>query len=154
MIGKGKFMQAAQESFISSTNWTERIGPAAGLAVIDKYERCNVHEHLCAIGDRIQSGWIRLEEKHHLGIHISGLLPMLHFTFGEDPLVNRAFFTQEMLKRGFMAGMTAYAMYAHTFDEVDAYIEAVDEVWGEIARGGVADRLEGKPAVSGFARIN
>ena len=154
VIGKGKFMQAAQESFISSTNWTERIGPAAGLAVIDKYERCNVHEHLCAIGDRIQSGWIRLEEKHHLGIHISGLLPMLHFTFGEDPLVNRAFFTQEMLKRGFMAGMTAYAMYAHTFDEVDAYIEAVDEVWGEIARGGVADRLEGKPAVSGFARIN
>ena len=62
--------------------------------------------------------------------------------------------TEEMLKRGFMAGMTAYAMYAHTFDEVDAYIEAVDEVWGEIAKGGVAARLEGKPAVSGFARIN
>lgn len=36
IIGKKKFMDAAQDSFISSTFWTERIGFAAAIASIKK----------------------------------------------------------------------------------------------------------------------
>ncbi|MGH9345269.1 MAG: aminotransferase class III-fold pyridoxal phosphate-dependent enzyme, partial [Terriglobia bacterium] len=46
VIGKGSVMQAAQESFISSTYWTERIGPAAALATIRKHRRCDVSKQL------------------------------------------------------------------------------------------------------------
>ena len=50
IIGKEKIMQAAQTSFISSSYWTERIGPAAALASIKKMQKLNVPKHLDKIG--------------------------------------------------------------------------------------------------------
>ncbi len=158
VIGREQFMAAAQKSFITSTNWTERTGPAAALAMIEKFIANDVSSHLQETGRMVAEGWRKLAEKHGLDLSIGGILPMLHFTFAEDHNVRRAFFTQEMLKRGFLAGMQFYSMYAHTPEAVEAYLNAVDEVWGELAsliRGNrVAAALEGAPAVSGFQRIN
>ena len=83
---------------------------------------------------------------------------MIHFAFEHDNNVNRAYFTQEMLKRGFLAGTGFYSMYAHSFADIDAYLAACDEVFGQlaelIAAGTVASHLAGEPAKVGFARIN
>ena len=38
IVGKGKIMDVAQSSFISSSYWTEKIGPAAALATINKLQ--------------------------------------------------------------------------------------------------------------------
>ena len=38
IAGSEKVMETAQSTFISSTNWTDRIGPAAALATIKKYK--------------------------------------------------------------------------------------------------------------------
>ena len=35
IIGKKEIMEAAQNTFISSTFWTERIGPTAGLKTLE-----------------------------------------------------------------------------------------------------------------------
>jgi len=43
VIGKGSVMSAAQESFISSTYWTEKIGPAAAIATIKKNEKKTIY---------------------------------------------------------------------------------------------------------------
>ena len=63
-----------------------------------------------------------------------------------------------MLKRGFLASTTFYAMYAHTNEDIDKYLAACDEVFGILAKliaeGKVAQNLMGKPASVGFARIN
>ncbi len=154
IIGKASIMEAAQKTFISSTNWTESVGFAAGLATVDKFVSHDVSSHLVAVGEAVESGWKRLGEKYHLGIQISGIRPMLHFTFAENHNVNRTYYTQEMAKRGFLAGMLCYAMYAHTMDDVRDYLAATDEVWSEIAKGNVESRLEGEVAKTGFARIN
>ncbi|MFA6969608.1 MAG: aminotransferase class III-fold pyridoxal phosphate-dependent enzyme, partial [Candidatus Paceibacterota bacterium] len=50
IIGKHDVMQAVQDTFISSTYWTEAIGPTATLAAIAKMQRLNLPEHLSAIG--------------------------------------------------------------------------------------------------------
>lgn len=42
IIGTEKAMNSAHESFISSTYWTERVGPAAALAVLKKMEELNI----------------------------------------------------------------------------------------------------------------
>ena len=39
VIGKESVMQYAQETFISSTFWTERIGPTAALKTLEVMER-------------------------------------------------------------------------------------------------------------------
>ena len=54
MIGTGAVMRASQDSFISSTNWTERVGPTAALAVLEKHERLDVSSRLMELGSQVQ----------------------------------------------------------------------------------------------------
>lgn len=156
VIGKKWVMEFAQDAFITSTNWTERIGSVAALAMIDKFVKNNVSSHLLAISDKVWKVWETLAQKHNLKIHIGGFKPMIHFSFDENHFVNIAYFTQEMLKRGFLASGGFYSMYAHKFENVDKYAKAVDEVFANISKLGadVAKHLEGEPAQAGFGRIN
>ncbi len=156
VIGKKWVMEYAQDAFITSTNWTERIGSAAALAMIDKFVRVDASTHMLAISDKVWNVWETLAKKHNLKIHIGGFKPLIHFSFEENHAVNISYFSQEMLKRGFLAGSGFYAMYAHTFEDVDKYAIAVDEVFENISKLGdqVEKHLEGLPAASGFGRVN
>src|SRR6185369_5516423 len=71
VIGKGDVMEAAQATFISSTNWTERIGPAAALATIAKYRREDVATHLQKIGKLVMAGWDQVAAETGVSIHVS-----------------------------------------------------------------------------------
>lgn len=158
VIGRASVMEASQKSFISSTNWTERIGPVAAMAMICKFRRVEAHTHLVALGESVQAGWRRLAEKHGLHIHIGGIPPMSHFSFEQsESLATKAYFVQLMLDEGFLASTSFYSMYAHTFNHVEAYIAAADRAFAEIARASSADdlkqKLRGAPAASGFKRF-
>jgi len=158
IIGTGDAMQAAQSSFISSTYWTERIGPVAALATIRKHRDQNVPERLAATGRRIQEGWRRAAERTGIPVTVTGIPPLSHFTLGlDDAQAARTLFTQGMLDRGFLATNAFYAMYAHEDRHVTAYLAAVEEVFSEIARavehGRVADLLRGPVAHAGFYRL-
>lgn len=158
IIGKEKVMSAAQKSFISSTCWTERSGPAAALALINKHKGMNVSRHLIAIGESIQAGWAELAEKHGLDIEIGGIPPMSHFVFKHtDAPSLKALFIQEMLPHGFLASNLCYVMYAHNKDHVDEYLSAADSVFALLRNaldsGDVSSRLKGEPASQGFKRL-
>ncbi|MBI5683049.1 MAG: aminotransferase class III-fold pyridoxal phosphate-dependent enzyme [Deltaproteobacteria bacterium] len=159
IIGKGAVMDAAQKSFISSTSWTERIGPVAALAMIKKHRQFDVGKHLMKIGQMVQDGWLTLFAKHGLSVHIDGIPPMGHFSFGhEKALVMKALFIQGMIEKGFLATTGFYAMYAHQEDDVKHYLEAVDQVLPQIIKaidtGDPEKYLFGKPAIAGFKRLN
>ena len=99
IIGKGDIMDAAQKTFISSTNWTERVGPAAAIAMINKHKEVDAGPHLMKIGKLIQEGWRILGEKNRLSLSIGGIPPLSHFSFsGEEPLAMKSFFVQLMLE--------------------------------------------------------
>jgi glutamate-1-semialdehyde 2,1-aminomutase len=158
VIGREKVMQAAQKTFISSTNWTERIGPAAALATIRKHREQNVAAHLIRIGGQVQEGWRQSAKHHGLSIKVSGLLPMGHFAF-EDPAgaLLKAYFIQLMLDKGFLASTLFYAMAAHTREHAEAYLAAVEDVFAQIRSVSDGNELEGKlrgkPASSDFGRL-
>ncbi|MGE4169906.1 MAG: aminotransferase class III-fold pyridoxal phosphate-dependent enzyme [Candidatus Margulisiibacteriota bacterium] len=159
IIGKAAVMESAKDSFISSTNWTERTGYVAALAVIKKYTENKVHEHLVATGTDIQTGWKQAAEKTGLSITVSGIPPLSHFGFVSDsPLVLKAYFVQLMLEQGFLASNLFYSMYAHTPAHVAGYLAAVEKAFAQIQQavdqGDVLSRLKGKPANSGFLRLN
>lgn len=158
VVGRAEVMQAAQSTFISSTMWTERIGPTAALATIKKHENCNSGRHLVAIGKKIQEGWAGLAEKNGLNISIGGIPPLSHFSFNHDNAPTmKSLFVQRMLERGFLASTLFYSMYAHTEDHVNQYLQAVDSVFSEISKahqaGDVEKRLQGRPASVGFKRL-
>ena len=158
IIGKRDIMNMAQESFISSTYWTERIGPAAAIATIRKMQKKEVPTHLCRIGDLIGEGWKRMANKHNLKITVMGIPPLKTFAFShERSLELHTLFTQEMLKRGFLASKSVYVSYSHNDQHVEEYIMRVDEVFGVVEKaienGNVLDLLRGPIAHAGFKRL-
>ncbi len=158
IIGTGDAMTAAQDSFISSTYWTEGVGTTAALATIGKHRRCNVSQQLIEIGSRIQSGWKSAAENRGLRVSITGIPPMGHFSFDyKNGQAIRTLFTQEMLQKGFLATNAFYASYAHQDHHAESYLKAVDETFAFIARAiekdGVEKLLKGPIARSGFHRL-
>ena len=158
VIGKADVMQAAQKTFISSTNWTERIGPTAALAMIRKHRRVNAGKHLVHLGEQIQSGWKSMANKYGLSIEVGGMKPMSHFAFAYDKAQSmKAYFIQLMLEQDFLSSNLFYAMYAHTAENVQCYLKAVDKAFKEIARsieeGDIDKKLIGKPSSVGFKRL-
>ena len=159
IIGRREVMEAAQKTFISSTNWTERVGPAAALATIRKHREKEVHKHLIAIGEYVWQGWKESAKRHSLRLDVGGMIQMGHFSIDcEDFLAAKAYFVQLMLERGFLASNLFYAMYAHSFEQARAYLRAVDESFGLMAEalenGDLPNRLVGLPSSEGFKRLN
>jgi glutamate-1-semialdehyde 2,1-aminomutase len=115
ILGKEEVMQAAQDTFISSTYWTERIGPVAALATITKYKSDNVPDALINAGKRVQEGWKKAAKVTGLELDVGGIYPLSHFSIKTyDPLAAQTYYTQLMLEDGFLAGKAFYASYAHT----------------------------------------
>lgn len=158
IIGKANVMDAAQTTFISSTYWTERIGPTAAIATITQLREQNVPAHLEKIGRFIWQGWETLAKKHGIAIEVVGPPALVTCTFNyENNQEIRTLYTQEMLKCGFLASASVYVSFAHKEDHVEKFLKAVDEVFGllksAIDEGKVKDLLEGPVAHSGFARL-
>jgi glutamate-1-semialdehyde aminotransferase len=158
IIGRADVMDAAQKSFISSTYWTERSGPAAALATIAIMERDKVPDHLIKIGNVIREHWENAAAKNGLNIHTAGMDPVPHFGFKtKEPLVTKTLFTQLMLDQGFLASTAFYASYAHKTEHVEAYAQSVDKCFKIIAKaerdGTARQLLIGPVCHSSFKRL-
>jgi len=159
VIGTPQAMDGAHHSFISSTYWTEGIGSAAALAVLDVMEQVNVPAHCARIGKRVQQSWSDAATEHNVPLVVGEGYPQLakfHFEH-EQAAELRTLYIQHMLDRGFLANSSIYATLAHTDAIIDAYSEAIDEVIGELAATIQQDRisasLRGPVAHSGFRRL-
>lgn len=158
IIGVGRVMEAAQSTFISSTNWTERIGPTAALATIKKMQRENVVAHLRRIGTQLNEGWRRLGEANGFSVHVGNLPSLTHFSIDhKDELLLSTLFTQLMLDRGYLASKICKPSFAHTPAHVERYLKDAAEVFATmkeaVARGDLESRLTGPLQRRGFYRL-
>jgi glutamate-1-semialdehyde 2,1-aminomutase len=158
VIGTEKVMQAAQSTFISSTNWTERIGPVAALATIRKFRQHKVADHLITIGNQVMDGWETAARKAGLKLHASGLPSLCHFAFEhEDELVLTTLYTQIMLEKEYLACTQFKPSFAHTQQQVDGFLVALEEAFEILAesldRGTSVSLLKGPVAQRGFYRL-
>jgi len=158
-IGKRSVMEAAQSTFISSTFWTERIGPTAALKTLEVMERLKSWESITATGLTIRQGWQKLADKHGLKIAHWGLPSLTGFTFESSAsLAYKTLITQEMLAKGYIAGNSVYVCIEHTPDVVAGFFEVLDPVFGlikECENGrDVMSLLKGPVCHGGFKRLN
>jgi glutamate-1-semialdehyde 2,1-aminomutase len=160
IVGEKDIMDMAQETFISSTFWTERIGFVAALKTIEIMNREKVWEHLIYIGDLIGQGWIKLADKHDLNIQVTDFKPLITMNLGYGKLNSAliTLFTQEMLKRGYLAAPSVYVSYSHTEKIVKKYLNTVDEVFNllsdSIRSENINEKLETRVKEEGFKRLN
>ena len=159
VVGKGDVMSSAQDTFISSTMWTERVGFAAGIATLKKLARHKVKDHLIEIGTFIGEGWLKLGKKHDLKLTVTEFKPLIGFKLHYGDRTNEilTLFTQEMLKRKWLAASDVYVTYAHTKEIVNAYFEDVDQVFSIIAAAiksnTVPELLEAEIRSDSFKRL-
>ncbi|MBT5404147.1 MAG: aminotransferase class III-fold pyridoxal phosphate-dependent enzyme [Crocinitomicaceae bacterium] len=154
IIGTETVMSAAQSTFISSTNWTERIGPVAAIATINKYISENVADHIIKMGNDVKSVWTKMADKHKISIKVSGLPTLAAFSFeNEKNQALMTFFTIEMLNKGFLGFRQFKPSLAHTMDEVKKYEIAVDSVFEKLAKTPVDSLLDTPTAHSGLHRL-
>ncbi len=149
IIGREEIMQAAQDTFISSTSWTERTGPAAALATIKKFRTLKVHKHLANIGRLIQDGWAEAARQANLPVKISGIPQLAHIEFGSQE--KNTLFTQLMLEKGILASTSFYPTYSHNMAHVVRYLDSVVDTFKKIASGEA--KLRGPAAHKGFQRL-
>lgn len=158
VIGKAKIMSSAQKTFISSTYWTDRIGPSAALATLKKHKKLDVGARLVKTGTLIQRGWADLGKKYGIKIHISGIPPLSHWEIdaADNQLVHTAI-ADQMLKKGFLTSKSFYATYAHSANDVDRYLGALDDTFKKLSpyiRSSNINKIYPYPAAhSGFKRL-
>lgn len=159
ILGKKEIMDAAQGSWISSTFWTDRIGPTAALAALDEMERVKSWEVITENGRKTQVRWQALADKYGLKINQWGIPAMCGYVFdSHNALAYKTFITQEMLKKGFLGSTNLNSCIAHTPEIMDAYFDALEPIFARIRDfedgADVMKALEGPVCQSGFKRLN
>ncbi|MEI6333190.1 MAG: aminotransferase class III-fold pyridoxal phosphate-dependent enzyme [Methylococcaceae bacterium] len=158
-IGKREVMEAAQTTFISSTFWTERIGPTAALKTLEVMERTKSWDTITQTGLNIRQGWQQLADKHALKIDHWGLPALTGFTFQSiHALAYKTLITQEMLAKGYLAGNSVYVCTEHTPTVVANFFEAIEPIFAlikECEEGrDISTLLKGSICHGGFKRLN
>jgi glutamate-1-semialdehyde aminotransferase/spore coat polysaccharide biosynthesis protein SpsF (cytidylyltransferase family) len=133
VIGKREVMQVAQSTFISNTQWSERIGPTAALKTLEVMERERSWESTCRTSRDIRMRWQALAKKYELPLRLRALPALISFGFElTDMLKYKTLITQQMLKSDLLATNSVYVCTAHTQPEVDQYISALDPLFALI----------------------
>lgn len=154
ILGNERVMQAAQKTFISSTNWTDRVGPTAALATIKKYIREKVEKHLINIGTSVKGIWESEAKKNNINLNISGLPSLASFSFEEKKFQElNTFFTVEMLKYGFLGFRQFKPSLAHDEKILPDYRQAVSKIFNEINSGNYLKILDTPIHHTGFKRL-
>ncbi len=160
VVGIKAVMEAAQTSFISSTFWTERIGPTASLKTLEVMHKMKSWDIITTQGKKIQTQWKSLAQTHNLDIEVSGMPALSTYGFkSEKAMEYKTFVAQEMLKKGFLASTNFYACTEHKDYNITDYLDALDGVYktiSECEKGNknILDLLEGPVCHSGFKRLN
>ena len=150
-------MQVAQETFISSTMWTDRLGFIAANTTLKKLKKSNINKMISNYGNKIKNGWKKSAKKNDIKIGISGqdAIPYLKFDY-PNSLEILTYFTQEMLKKGFLAGAQVATSYAYNDKVINKYLKEVDNVFGKINNCLINGKfpLKGQIKHSTFKRLN
>lgn len=161
IVGRRRVMDAAQSSFISSTYWTEAVGPVAALATVRKLREIDIAAHTLKIGGLVRDGWLRLGQAAGLPVKTAGHAALLQLGFDCDqPAPLQTFVTIRMIDHGILVGGGFYPGWAHREAHVERYLAALEPVFRELAealeRGDLNQRIEaagGATKHSGFARL-
>ena len=160
VVGRKEIMESAQNTFISSTFWTERIGPSAALASLNEMQKIKSWVIITKTGKLVRESLHKLASANNVEIEITGIPALLQYSFkSNNHSVYKTLIAQEMLKKGFLASTNFYACTEHKNKDLDLYFNALDEVFklidkcekGEIK---AETLLKGPVCHSGFQRLN
>ena len=154
IIGKKKIMQKAENTFISSTFWGERIGYTAALSSIKEFKRLKIFKKINDNGKTIKNIWSYLSEKNNVPIKVMGTNGIPSFEFCKDHARNKTFLTQEMIKNKILATNIIYVNIYHNKNNIKKYVDVLDKIFYDISTKNIKKILKSKVCYKPINRIN
>jgi len=154
IIGKKKIMKKAENTFISSTFWGERVGYTAALATIKELKRLKAFKKVRDNGKVIKKIWQDVSKKYNLSIKIMGTNAIPSFEFIKNNSLNKTFLTQEMLKNNILATNMVYVNIFHNENTLKKYKTVLETVFSDIAKKNITKIINSKICYKPINRIN
>jgi glutamate-1-semialdehyde aminotransferase len=159
ILGTDSVMESLNKTFVSSTYWSESIGPVAALATIKKLQSFNVKDQLNDTGLKVREIWERASLNSGVNVQITGLPAMSYMKFQNGDSLNvQTLYTQFMLEYGILAGNRFYANFAHSKRDLKRFEIAVEKTFLKISNilktGLLRESLKTREAKPGFGRLN
>ena len=133
VLGRKEIMQEAQSTFISSTFWTERIGPTAAIKTLEIMKKEESWKKISNIGLSIKDLWSKLSDKYELPIDISGISALPNFSIiSKNNIKYKTLITQEMLKKKILVSNLVFVSIVHTNKILRIYAKALDKAFSII----------------------
>ena len=160
VLGKKNIMENAEKTFISSTFWTERIGPSAALKTLEIMEKKKSWIEITTLGKKIKKRWLELAKNNNIKIDTWGIDAMPGFSFkSKNNNIYKTFITQEMLKKRILASNNIYCSIAHNEKIFNNYFTHLDRIFNQIYKFendhlDPRSFLEGPESITGLNRFN
>ncbi len=154
IVGKKKIMQKAENTFISSTFWGERIGYTAALSTINEFKRLNVFNKIKKNGRIIKKIWLDISKKYNVPIKLMGTDAIPSFEFYKNHTINKTFLTQQMLVNKILATNMIYVNIFHNRNNLKKYKIVLDKIFFDISKKKIKKHLRSKICFKPINRIN
>jgi len=127
-------MENASNSFISSTFWTEGLGPTAAIKTLEVFKKEKSWKYLIRYGQKIKKSWQDLSDIHNLKLEISGLdaIPVFNFK-NVNHQKYKTYLTQCMLEEGILASNAIYISTKHDKSIFNKYFKILDKIFKNIS---------------------
>lgn len=160
VIGRSEVMEAANRSFISSSYWTDGVGPAAALASVRRMRDLGVQQAIWQRGGDFQDRLRQLAARHtDCRAAIGGMPCNPYISFEIGDLANQAkiAFIRLMVRQGYLLAGVNYVMYTHTDRMFEGFLAAAEEAFGALdtmVSDGTLEEFVGENAgIGNFARL-
>ena len=159
VVGKKNIMDYAQTTFISSTFWTERVGPTAALKTLEIMQKTKSWETISKKGKIFKQRLSELGKKYNLPLNLFGSDGMPSFNFdSKDNLKYKTYIAQEMLKSNILASNILYICVKHDLKNFNDYFDCLEPIFQKIAEcesgRKISKLLEGPVCHTTFQRLN
>ncbi len=138
IAGKAEIMDLLEQVYFSFTYGGEALSLAASLATMTKLQTQPVIETMCKKGDHLNNTVRELITSHGLNetIKLSGHPSWSFLQIKDhskyDSFTIKTYFMQNMMDKGILTLGSHLLSYAHTDEDINAFIAAYDEFFGKL----------------------
>jgi len=134
VIGRDEVMKCISLTFISSTFWTDRIGPTAALATLNVMKKIRSWDILVNKGKKIKENWKKLLKKNDIKSDVAGLDAIPEFNIkSNNSLGIKTYISQEFLKKNFLCSNRIYLSTMHDDKILERYFNILDDIFNNIS---------------------
>jgi len=144
IVGKRAVMECANNSFISSSFWGERVGFVAALKTLEIMKKTKSYNIIKKNGKYIISQLKKIAKENNVEIDIIGIpsIPTFVFKNLKNNLFYKTLIAQEMIKKNMLCSTIFFLSSKHKIKDLDDYLFELNKVFKIISKCENGERIK------------